>query len=162
MTVVILLLIGLILFGLSYIAKRRYGVLGLGLTAGLVLSQEVSKEVANFLQYVDFPVDPLPFVDAARVALILIPSLVMLFSGPRYTDQRYAVIGSALFAIYGVVLLLAPVVANVQSADRIAIQPFISAVAANTSTIVAIGITAAVIDVLHSQGKSSFGKRSKH
>lgn len=162
MTLVVLLVIGLILFGLAFLTKRRYGVLGLGLTAGLVLSQEVSKEFAELLQYADVPVDPLPFVAAANMILILLPALVLLISGPRYTDRRYAIIGSVLFAVYGVVLLLPALVPNLPLADRTAIQPLISMLAANTSTIIAIGVTAAVVDVMHSHGKSLSGKKGKH
>jgi hypothetical protein len=162
MTLMILLGIGLVLFSLSFVTNRRYGVLGLGLTAGLVLSQEVSKELADFLKYLDFPVEPLPFMTAAGMFLILAPALIMLFSGPKYTDKRYAIIGSVLFAIYGIVLLIAPLVSSMPSADRAAIQPLLTMLAMNTSLIITVGVVTAVLDVMHSQGKAPLGKKGKH
>jgi len=162
MTLIILLVLAAGLFGLSFITKRRYGVLGLGLAGGLVLSQEVSKEVAAFLQYVDFPVEPLPFTAAASIVLILAPALVMLFSGPKYADQRYAIVGSVLFALFGTVLLLAPLVSSLPFTDRATIQPLLSQVALNSPLIISVGVIAAVVDMLHAHGKSSFGKKSKH
>ena len=50
------------LFGLAFLTKRRYGVLGLGLAGGLVLSQQISKDFGAFLQALDVPVEPI--VDA--------------------------------------------------------------------------------------------------
>lgn len=158
----ILLVLAAALFGLAFLTKRRYGVLGLGLAAGLVLSQEVSKEVAAFLQMVDFPVSPLPFTAAASMVLILSPSLVMMFAGPKYTDKRYAIVGSALFAVFGTVLLLAPLVTSLPFNDRAAIQPMLSQIAANSPLIISAGVIAAVADMMHAQGKTPLGKKSKH
>ena len=162
MTLVILLILAAALFGLAFLTKRRYGVLGLGLAGGLVLSQEVSKEVAAFLQSVDVPVEPLPFTAAASIALILAPPLILLFAGPKYTDQRYAVAGSALFAVFGTVLLLAPIVTSMPFTDRTAIQPLLSTVAANSPLIISAGVIMAVVDMMHAHGKSSLGKKGKH
>lgn len=162
MTLITLLVIAAVLFGLAFLTKRRYGVLGLGLAGGLVLSQQISKDVAATLQSLDVPVEPLPFTAAASVLLILAPALVMLFSGPKYSDKRYAIVGSALFAVFGVVLLLAPLVTNMPFADRSTIQPLISQVALSTPFIISIAVIAAVIDMMHAQGKSPLGKKSKH
>lgn len=162
MTLVILLVLAVGLFGLAFITKRRYGVLGLGLAGGLVLSEQISKDFAGFLQSLDVPVEPLPFTAAASIALILAPALVMLFAGPKYSDQRYVVIGSVLFAAFGTVLLLAPLVTSLPFTDRAALQPLLSTVAANSPLIISTGIIVAVADMMHAQGKSSFGKKSKH
>jgi hypothetical protein len=162
MTLITLLVIAAALFGLAFLTKRRYGVLGLGLASGLVLSQEISKEVAASLQSLDVPVEPLPFTAAASILLILAPALVMLFSGPKYTDQRYAVAGSILFAVFGVVLLLAPLVTSLPFDDRAALQPLISQVALNSPLIISAAVVLAVFDMMHAQGKSPLSKKSKH
>lgn len=161
MTLVILLVIALGLFGLAFLTKRRYGVLGLGLTAGLVLSQQMSKEVAGFLQYVDFPVEPLAFTTAASVALILGPAFALLIAGPKYKDQHLAIIGSVAFAIYGTMLLLAPLTTNLPLTDS-SIQPALSQIALNSPLIITAGVIAAVVDTMYSHGKSALSKKGKH
>ena len=158
----VLLGLAVALFCLAFLTKRRYGVLGLGLAGGLVLSQEISKDFAALLQSLDVPVEPLPFTAAASVVLILAPALIMLFSGPKYTDKRYAIAGSLLFAVFGTVLLLAPLVTSLPFSDRATIQPLISTIALNSPLIISAGVIAAVFDMMHAQGKSPLGKKSKH
>lgn len=161
MTLVILLIVTAVLFGLAFITKRRFGVLGLGLIAGLVLSQQVTKQVASFLQYIDFPVQPLNHLSAASILLILAPALLMLFAGPRYAENRSTIIGSAAFATLGVVLLIVPLVTGMPLTDR-SIQPFLSQVVANSSTIITASIVVAVFDLMNAHGKRAFGKKDKH
>ncbi len=162
MTLMVLIALMAALFGLAFLTKRRYGVLGLGLAGGLVLSQQISKDFGNFLQALDVPVEPLPFVTAASLFLILAPSLILMFSGPKYTDQRYVIAGSLLFAVFGTVLMLAPLVTSLPFADRAAIQPLISQIALNSPVIISAGVIIAVFDMMHAHGKSPLGKKSKH
>lgn len=162
MTLAILIALALGLFSLAFLTKRRYGVLGLGLAGGLVLSQEISKELADVLQSLDVPVEPLPFTTAASIALILAPPLIMMFSGPKYTDQRYVIVGSTLFAVFGSVLLLAPIVTSLPFSDRATIQPLLSTLAANSPFIISVAVIVAVMDMMHAQAKPSLGKKSKH
>lgn len=162
MTLIILLILAVALFGIAFLTKRRYGVLGLGLAGGLVLSQEISRDFAAFLQSLDVPVEPLPFTAAASLVLILAPALVMLFSGPKYTDQRYAIVGSILFAVFGTVLLLPPLVPSLPFDDRAVVQPLLSTVALNSPLITSVAVIFAVVDMMHAHGKTSLGKKSKH
>lgn len=162
MTLIVLIALMAALFSLAFLTKRRYGVLGLGLAGGLVLSQEISKDFGAFLQALDVPVEPLPFVTAASLFLILAPALILMFSGPKYTDQRYVIAGSAMFAVFGTVLMLAPLVTNLPFADRAAIQPLISQIALNSPIIISVAVIIAVFDMMHAHGKSPLGKKSKH
>jgi hypothetical protein len=161
MTLVILLVLVLSLFAIAFVTKRRFGVLGLGLTAGLVLSQVLTKDTAGFLRYFDFPIGSLTYEAAGSALLILAPALVLLVSGPKYSDRRLAIAGSALFAVFGVVLLLTPLAPILITADP-SVQPMMSAIALNNPTIISAGVIAAVVDMMHAQGKTSFGKKAKH
>ncbi|HAC55869.1 TPA: hypothetical protein DCF80_00060 [Candidatus Saccharibacteria bacterium] len=161
MTLLILVVVALGLFALAFVTKRRYGVLGLGLTAGLVLSQELSKELAVILTASDFPVEPLTFQSAATIVLILAPALALLFAGPKYSDQRFAVAGSAMFAVYATLLLLAPLTTSLPITDP-SIQPTINQVAQYSSIIISVGVIVAVLDLMHSHGKMPLSKKSKH
>lgn len=161
MTLLILLVLALGLFGLAYLTKRRYGVLGLGLTAGMVLSQEVAQEVGSFLQYTDFPVEPLTVTSAASIFLILAPAFALLLSGPKYFDHRLAIIGSAMFAIFGTILLLGPLMISLPLTDA-SIEPILSQIALHSPLIITAGVVAAVIDTMHAQSKKALEKKGKH
>ena len=161
MTLLILLVVAVALFALAFFTRRRFGVLGLSLTAGLVLSEQVSGQVATFSQLGDFPVAPLTHKSAAIVFLIIAPALVLMFSGPKYTDKRAAAIGSAAFAVFGTVLLLAPLSMSLPLTDA-AIMPMLSQIAMNTPTILAAGIIAALVDTMHMHAKKPVDKKGKH
>lgn len=161
MTLVILLVLAVSLFALAFFTRRRFGVLGLGLAAGLVLSNQLTKDVATFLQLGDFPVEPLSHKSAAIVLLVLAPVVAMLVSGPKYSDKRAAVIGSTIFAVFGTVLLLAPLSMSLPLTD-VSIQPVLSMIALNSPMIISAGIIAAIIDMMHDQGKKPFTKKGKH
>lgn len=161
MTLLVLALIALGLFGLAYVTKRRFGLLGLGLTAGLVLSREISKDTAGILEVSDFPVEPLTPIAAATVLLILSPALVMLFAGPKYYQKRAALIGSAMFGVFGIVILLPALVGVVPTTDP-SVVPTLSFIAMNSPWIIAAGVIAAVFDIMQTHSKKGLGKKDKH
>jgi hypothetical protein len=161
MTLVILLVLAVSLFALAFFTRRRFGGLGLGLTAGLVLSEQLNKDVAQIMRVGDFPVEPLTYRSAAIIFLILAPALVMLFAGPKYNDKRAAVFGGIAFAIFGTILLLAPLSTSLPLNDP-AIRPTLSAIALHSPTIIAAGIIAAVFDTMHAHGKNVLGKKARH
>lgn len=161
MTLVIMLVIAVSLFALAFFTRRRFGLLGLGLAAGLVLSEQVSGQVAEFLKLWDFPVAPLSHKSAAIVLLILAPALILLLAGPKYADKRAAIISGAAFGVVGTVLLLAPLSMSLPLTDA-AILPMLSQIALYTPTIVAAGVVAAVFDLMHAHGKKPLDKKRKH
>jgi len=161
MTLLILVVLALSLFTLAFLTKRRYGVLGLGLTAGLVLSQELSKELAGVMTASDFPVEPLTFQSAASMILILAPALALLFAGPKYQDHKLAIAGSVMFAVYGTLLLFGPLTMSLPITDP-SVQPTIDWIAKNSSIIISIGVIAAVADLMHSHAKIPLSKKGKH
>lgn len=148
MTLVIIAGLAITLFAVAYLTKRRFGVLGLGLAAGLVLSQELTRYVAKFLQYGDFPVEPLKYTTAATILLILAPVIALLFAGPRYYDKHKTVISSLLFAALATIILMEPLARDLPTYDA-SIEPAMSWLAAHTSIIIVVGIIAALLDTLH-------------
>lgn len=161
MTLIVILALLVSLFLIAYLTKRRFGVLGLGLAAGLVLSQELTVYMERFLRYSDIPVEPLAYKTAAQIFLILIPALVMLFAGPRYYSKKSVVIGSLLFALLATVMLLGPLVRDLPKMDDNTME-VMSLIASNSSWIVTIGIVSAVMDTLHMHTKKGYSKGSKH
>lgn len=148
MTFVVLVGVAVLLFALSFVTKRRFGVLGLGLAAGVLLSHEVAIDVASFLQYMDIPVEPLSYQTTAVVLLTIIPALILLLAGPRYHSARMRLIGSVGFGLFGAVLLLPPLSQNL-SLSSPATASLVSSVAANSPLIIAVCVIVAVLDMAH-------------
>ena len=162
MTLLIIIAIAIALFGLAFMTKRRFGVLGLGLAAGVLLAQNASKFVAGFLSINSVPVEPLTYDSAAVVSLTLLPALLLLIGGPKYFAKRPAVIGAAAFSVLGTLLILGPLTTALPTDDD-TIRQVLNFVADWQAVIIAAAIVTAVLDtVLLHTGKSASPKHGKH
>ena len=162
MTLVIIVAIALALFGLAFVTKRRFGVLGLGLAAGAILAQSWSREAAHWLSDNHIPVQPLSHFTASTLLLILLPALLLLIGGPKYTERKYAIIGSACFALLGTMLLIGPLTTDLPTADS-SIHVALVFIARWQNVLIAVGIALAIIDMLLAHGpKLPRRKHSKH
>lgn len=161
MTMVILIAIALSLFALAFVTRRRYGVLGLGLAAGVVLATNAKVFVSDFYEINRVPVAPFSTDAAAIVTLVLLPALLLLISGPSYSDKRLAIAGSAGFALLGTLLLLGPVATALPFNDP-GMARTMSSIAAHQKTLVAIAIGLAVLDTILLHNTLPRPKKSKH
>lgn len=103
---IILLAIILMLFTIAYFTKRRYGVLGLALIAGVVLSDLWKSEVTAFIQGAGIELLTPPLPSLVGAGIILLPAVIILFSGPKYSNKMKRLIGGVVFAILATTLLL--------------------------------------------------------
>lgn len=145
MTLIVTLVIGLALFGLAYVSRRRFGVLGLSLTAGALLAGQMTKDLSRLISENNVPVEPLSAVSAASVFLTLLPALVLLLSGPSYKKKKQATVGAVFFAVMAMLLILGPLTSSLPP-DKI-MRPFYVWVAEYNSLLLAIAVAAAVIDM---------------
>ncbi len=97
-----------VMFVVSFITKRRFGVLGLALAAGATLSNLWAAVLTPlFVEFgIETTIPPLPSLVAAL--LVLTPAVALLFSGPTYDSMLSRVIGSAMFAALAFAFLLEP------------------------------------------------------
>lgn len=145
MTVIVSLVIALALFGLAFLSRRRFGVLGLALTAGALLASQMTKDLSRLIAQYDIPVEPLSTISAASIFLTLLPALVLLLSGPSYKKRKQAIIGAIAFTVMAMLLILGPLTSSMPP-DKL-MEPFVRWVAEYSSLLLAIGIGAAVTDV---------------
>lgn len=106
---VIFVIIVVALFVIAFATKRRFGVLGLALAAGAMLSSLWTKELTPLVEQsgvVSITLPPLASLVAA--ALVLLPAVLLFFSGPVYKDKGSRVIGSLAFSVLALALLLEP------------------------------------------------------
>lgn len=150
-------ILGVALFALAYITKRRFGVLGLALAAGAVLSANWSTMLTPFLMQHGIHLTSLPLDSVVKVGLIILPPALLLFSGPVYNKMPARVIGSTAFALLALAFCadtLQTIAAGTTNAD------ILQQLHDNQSFIIVAGLLGALVDVLLS-GKAKSKERKK-
>ena len=149
----------LLLFGLAYFTKRRFGVLGLALAAGSMLSELWAAQLTPVVRDAGLIVQNPPLITIVSVVLVLLPSVFLLFSGPSYHDTTKRVIGAFLFAALAFALLIEPLGSALVLQDQgRSVYEFFSN---NQVFIVTAGLIIAVFDLLGTH-TSRGHKPSKH
>ena len=109
---VYVLVLAALLVGLSvaaFFSKRRFGVLGLGLAAGAVISP-IWGETAGYVISSTGLVTEGPLVNAVAFSLIvLIPAVLFMFHGYTYAHIAGRIIGSLLFTLLAAAFLIEPI-----------------------------------------------------
>lgn len=95
-----------VLFVLAYVTKRRFGLLGLALAAGALLSSLWVGDLTPIIAGAGIVVVEPPLETIVSVGLTLLPAILLLFSGPVYKGKLHRVVGAAVFALLAGALLL--------------------------------------------------------
>ena len=143
--VMIFAAIAIALFAGAFLSKRRFGLLGLALTAGATLSSMWSYDAGLVLSGTGLVPDG-PLTNAVALSLIvLLPAILLLFHGYTYKGLLPRIVGSALFAILALAFLVEPIgfalplTGAANEAYTLLIQ--------NKNTIISIGVVLAVVDL---------------
>lgn len=161
MTLVIIVAVLLALFALAFLTRRRFGVLGLALAAGVLLAQHADEAIADAIQIAGVPVEPFTYKAAAGIILTLLPALLLMIGGPKYLDKRAAIIGAVAFALLGTLLILGPLTTALPTLD-FAVKSSLDTIAQYQSGIIAGAIAIAVLDTILLHGAKPIGKHGKH
>lgn len=145
-TLVIFVILLAVLFSLAYFTKRRFGVLGLALCAGMLLSAGWSSTLTPWLVSKGLVVAAPPMSVIVSAALIVLPSLLLLFSGPTYHNGVQRIVGSLAFAALGFVFLLGPI-GEALTMDETGSNIY-SVLSHLSNAIVVVGIIGAIVDIL--------------
>lgn len=157
--IIIIGLAVLLLFGFAYITKRRFGVLGLALATGYVLSvmwQDVIADIALRLPVDLGVVSPVTFL---TLLVILLPSLVLLFGGPRYKTKRGRLLGSMLYAVLAVLFSLGALEHTVvlMGDSRTVFEMIVQ----YQQYILTAALVVAVLDIMHTRSGGGGDKHDK-
>ncbi|RYF28886.1 MAG: hypothetical protein EOO17_03545 [Chloroflexi bacterium] len=144
--IVIVAIILAVLFALAFFTKRRFGVLGLALTAGSVLSQLWTDTATPLVEQLGLQVVAPPLSVIVATAIIIMPAVLLLFSGPKYTKMPQRIIGALAFAL----LAFAFMTDSLGSAMALEgdSKTYFDAIVSNASYIITAGIVFALFDVL--------------
>lgn len=106
--VIIFLIIIAALFATAFFTKRRFGVLGLALAAGAMLSGLWVGDLTPIIASAGIILIKPPLQSVVSAGLILLPAILLLASGPNYKLMYQRIIGAATFAVLATALLLEP------------------------------------------------------
>jgi len=134
------------LFAVAFFSKRRVGVAGLALAAGAMLASMWVGDVTPFIVQAGIVIVKPPLESVVTAALTLLPAVMVLFVGATYKSTVQRVIGSALFALFAVALLL-PSIGAALVIDT-AGKPLFDFFNEYRTLIVTIGLVFSVLDII--------------
>ena len=143
--VLFLILIGA-LFATAYLTKRRFGVLGLALAAGAMLSTLWVGALTPIIANAGIVLVKPPLESVVAAGLVLLPAVLLLSSGPTYKSFSQRLVGSGAFAILAIALLLQPL-GSALVIDGVG-QPVYHFFLDNRAIIVTVCLALAILDLL--------------
>jgi hypothetical protein len=157
---IVFIVVIVVLFALAFITKRKFGVLGLALAAGSMLSELWAAQLTPVVRDAGIIVQSPPLLTLVSVVLVLLPALLLLFSGPSYHEMPMRVIGAFLFAALAFALLIEPLGSALvlQGQGRTVYEFFDT----NRVYIVTAGLIIAIVDLLGTHTSRGFRKPAKH
>jgi hypothetical protein len=148
-----------VLFIAVYLTKRRFGLLGLALASGSILSDIWGRDALYAFTYSGAPTGPL----AAAVilsGLILLPAGILLFHGYAYKSKLGRTGGALLFTVLALAFLVEPL------GHVLMLQGFGSEVydwlVNNREIIIGIGLALAVLDMFFTKPAHLANRRRSH
>jgi hypothetical protein len=146
MTVILVFLaIAIALFVGAFISKRRFGLLGLALTAGATLSTLWSYDAGLLIAGTGLvPAGPITNAVALSV-VVLLPAIVLLFHGYTYKNIISRVLGALLFTVLALAFLMEPLSFALPLSGSTA--DAYNTAASYQSVIISVGVILAVVDL---------------
>ena len=158
-TIIILGGVALLLFAGAFISKRRFGLVGLALTAGATIST-IWEYTAGLMVSSTGLVPNGPITQAAVQSLIvLLPAILLLFHGYSYKNIVSRIIGSLLFAVLALAFLVEPI-GNALPLEGLGADIY-RQIVNYKDVIISVGVVIAVIDLFFTKPAHIAEKASK-
>ena len=107
--IIVFAVLAIALFTGAFLSRRRFGLLGLALTAGATLSQIWNYDAGLVVSSTGLVPDG-PLTNAVALSLIvLLPAILLLFHGYTYKENFARVVGSLFFTILALAFLVEPI-----------------------------------------------------
>lgn len=144
------------LFASSFFAKRRFGLLGLALATGSLLSSIWAFDAGLITSALGFPTNI--FVSSVTaMVIILLPALVLLFHGYTYNNIIGRTIGACLFTLLAMAFLIEPL-GKIMSPSGFGAE-LVDWLVGNKAMIIGAGLIIAVVDLFLTKPVSNKKKR---
>ena len=132
------------LFAAAFFTKRRFGLLGLALAAGSLLSVIWGYDASLIAGLFGFSGGPMTSAVVTSI-MVLLPAGLLLFHGYTYKSLVGRILGAALFTILATAFLVEPLshVITVQGPAANIYQWVVS----NRTSVIGVGLIAAIVDL---------------
>jgi len=157
--ILIFIAIAVVLFFSSYMHKRRFGLLGLALAAGSLLSSIWGYNAGLVAGLFGVPSTPMTSAIILSI-LILLPPVILLFHGYTYSSMIGRVIGAGLFTVLALAFLIEPL-GHVLMPTGFGANVY-DWLVNNRTVIIGGGLTLAVIDLFLTKPAKTSEKSRKH
>lgn len=143
---IIFIALVIVAFILIFLTKRRFGVLGLALAAGAILSQLWVGDLTPLVAHAGIKLIQPPLESVVAAVVTVTPALLLLFSGPTYRSMAWRVIGGLIFAALAVAFLLEPLSSAlvINGPGKPVYHFFVE----NKMMIISLGLIVSLLDVL--------------
>ncbi len=148
----------LLLFFGAFISKRRFGLLGLALTAGATLSAIWTYDAGLIVSGTGLVPRGEITQAVTQSLVVLLPAILLLFHGATYSNMLPRIIGSLLFTILAIAFLVEPI-GYALPLDGVGADAY-SALEEYKDLIISIGVVLAVVDLFFTK-PASLSSRSK-
>lgn len=138
----------------AFISGRRFGALSFGLAAGSVLSSLWSGWLAGVMQTYGLSLPWLPVGVLSIVLLLILPMLVLLVSGPKYSKKFKRLVFSLAIGVLTAAFLVQPLVEYmVLEGDAVEVYQWLSSY---WQYVVTVGLVVGLMDLfaIHSRKAS--------
>jgi len=136
--------IAVVLFIAAFIAKRRFGLLGLALAAGSILSGIWEYDAGLVASLLGVPNGPVA-ASAVSAVIVILPAGVLLFHGDIYKSLIGRIVGASLFTLLATTFLIEPL-AHVLMPQGFGADVF-RWLLNNKNMIIGVGLIVAIIDL---------------
>ncbi len=154
--IIICVIIAAVLFVPAFITKRRFGLLGLALAAGSILSGIWAYNAGLVASLFGIPSNPITSAAILSI-IILLPAGILLFHGYTYKTVVGRVVGASLFTLLALAFIVEPLGrALVLQGNSLTVYDWLQA---NRDMIIGFGLTIAVIDLFFTKPASLADKK---
>ena len=137
--------VALVLFAGAFISRRRFGLLGLALTAGATLSTIWSYDAGLVVSSTGLLPEGVITQAVTQSLVVLLPAILLLFHGYAYKNILSRVVGSLLFAVLALAFLVEPI-GYALPLEGVGATVY-STLKEYKSVIISVGVVLAVVDL---------------
>lgn len=148
---IVLAIIVAALFAVIFFTKRRFGLLGLALAAGSIVSNLWSHDLTPLIRQAGLEIVSPPLSSIVAAALVLLPAAILLFSSPANKKSIHRIIDAAAFSVLAVAFLL-PILGDALVLQEQGLEIY-DMLIEYRAWIITAGISYAIVDLLLAKRK---------
>lgn len=151
--------VAILLFTGAFISKRRFGLLGLALTAGATLSTIWSYDAGLVVSGIGIVPKGEITQAVTQSLVVLLPAILLLFHGTTYRNNIARIVGSLMFTVLALAFLVEPIGYALPLDGTGAVV--YDRIKEYKDTIISIGVVLAIVDLFFTAPAHFSGRSGK-